>query len=567
MRSELSPVRRGSWLEAWEFARPAYTELAFQAIFAVRQGNLPPSVPPNELARTARRRVLQSKVLISVLLGMVSVGLIVIMNPFVQKLFVVLMPRGLYVAAVLAAILVLELTLIWWTGLQVLPAYLSSGIVPLLASLPVDDRTRGRVALLLLLRLFDAPALTCLVLTPIAVGIALNSAVAGILAVPGVLAAVVFAISLSLVTGRFFVRKVQGAQGGGTATVVRWVYLVLWTIPAFTMYGFLTIAPAFLRYVAGLVIDGPSATLNVLFLAFPFPYATLPSYGAGLSTSGDVYGLSPAAIAVGALAYTGFLALTLGWLRGAPLRLAAETPQQAAAAAMLPIRIRTGAVAGAVLRKDVRTASRTPGFAFLILLPLLDAAALGIWTFISVPAKINAFGLAVAAVVSSALLATFFGPAFFAIEVMGYSYTRTLPLPERSVLRGKVALVGSIYAIAAGLVVSLTLLRVFSPILFIGFVAAEFPAILAAAVLEIGILFRRARTTGLPITNLYAGAWWAAMVSVPGLIVAGAPIIVYDLLGGTSLSSWSIPIMGLVALAEFAACAPYAFGTGRGVDG
>jgi hypothetical protein len=564
MLSEPLPEARPSWRRAWRLADPAYTELAFQAIYAVRQGNLPPSDRTEDLSHRARVRVLQSKLLVSALLGFLSLGSLLLLNPIAQKLFVSVMPQGLYVATVLGALVVLELTLLWWTGLQVLPAFLASGIVPLLRTLPVDPVTLRRAALILLFRLFDAPAITCLVLTPLAAGIALNSAVAGLLLVPAVLAAVVFAISLALLSGRFFVRHIQGARGGLAQTTARWAYLVLWAIPAFAMYGFITIAPAFLRYIAALVIYGPSSSLDLIFLAFPFPLTTLPAWGVGLPTSG-AFGIDSVPIFVAALLYVGALASVGWWLRSAPLRLAIETPLATVSTAAPNFQLRPGLVPFAILRKDLRTASRTPGFAFLVLLPLLDAGALGIWTYIANPKPTDVFELAAAAVSSAALLATFFGPAFFAVEVYGYSYTRTLPLSGRSLLFGKVTLVAIIYLLSAAIVVTMTLLRIFSPGLFLAFVAAEFPAILAAAFLEFGLLFHRAERKGLPITNLFAGAWWAAAVSIPGLLVAGIPIILYDALKsglGGSVAALTMGSLGLLELGVALAFAVQVSGRG-----
>ncbi len=227
------------------------------------------------------------------------------------------MPRGLYVSSVLAALLVLQLTLLWWTGLQVLPSYLGSGIIPLLRSLPVDARTLRRVALLLLVRLFDAPALACLIVTPIAVGIALGSPLAAILVVPGVLGAVVLAVALSLVTGRFFLRRVQGAPGGLGPTLLRWAYLVLWAVPAFTMYGFLAIAPGVLRYIAGLALVGPASLLTGVYAIFPFPFAALPALGANLGVGG-AYTFSPIPVAIALGAYAAGLVFVGVWLMDGP---------------------------------------------------------------------------------------------------------------------------------------------------------------------------------------------------------------------------------------------------------
>lgn len=561
MPSEPSlPADRG-WRYAWDLARPAYEELAFQAIFAVRQGNPPPAIPPGSMRELALRRVRQSKLLVSGLLAVMALGTLVAFAPGFETRFIV-MPRGLYVSSILAALLVLQLTLLWWTGLQVLPSYLGSGIIPLLRSLPVDARTLRRVALLLLARLFDAPALACLLVTPLAVGLALGSPAAGLLVVPGVLGAVVLAVALSLVTGRFFLRRVQGAPGGVGPTVLRWAYLVLWAVPAFAMYGFLAIAPGVLRYIAGLALVGPASLLTGVYAIFPFHFATLPALGAHLGVGG-AYTFDPRPIAVALAGYAAGLVLVGAWLLDAPLRLASEGLHGAPTGAAAPTGLTVLGPAAAVLRKDLRTASRSPGYALLILLPLLDAAALGLWTFIAAPQGVNVLSIAIGAVVSAALLATFFGPAFFAIEVMGYSYVRTLPVTQRSVLRGKVALVGVIYLTATGIVLALTLLRVFSPWLFVAFALAELPAILAAAILELALLFRRARRRDVPITNLYSGAWWALAVSLPGLLAAAAPLGAYELLKPLS-TLVAVDAMAMISVAELAVAAPYWLSEGRG---
>lgn len=554
-----------SWREAWRLADPAYTELAFQAIYAVRQGNLLPPDARGSLSARARRRVLQSKALVSAVLGLVSLGGIVVLSPVFETIFVAIMPRGLYVAAMFSAILVIELTLLWWTGLQVLPAFLAAGIVPLLSTLPVAPATLRRASLILFLRLFDVPVATCLILTPLAVGIALGSVAAALVAVPAVLSVAVFALALALVTGRFFVRRVQGARGGHRETLLRWTYLVLWAIPAFAMYAFIEIAPAFVRIIAGLTVTGPSSLLDLIFATYPLPFASLPTFAAGLPTSGTLsghprYGLDALPVVLGLLAYSAAVLGVGRWLAAAPTRLAAE-PGATTGAGPVNLVVRPGRLSVAVLRKDLRTASRTPGFAFLILLPLLSSAALGLWTFASDPPARESFDLAVGAIATTTFLATFFGPAFFAIEVMGYSYTRTLPLPERGVLWGKVALAVLIYLVAGALLIGFTVLRGFPPGLFLAFVAAELPAIVAASTLELGLLFRRARRTGLPIVNLFAGAWWAALVSVPGLIVAGAPLVLYYALAPSGTTG-AIVALALGSLAEFAVFVPATVGPG-----
>ncbi len=553
-----------SWREAWRLSTIGFTELSVQAIYAFRQGDLPPPSEALTLVPRARRRVRQSKALVGLIMGVLALGALALLRfPLTRHLSVAL-PFSYYVGGVLGALFIIQIALLWWTGLQILPTYLGSGIVELLETLPLDDTTLDRATLLLFLRLFDAPALVSLTLFPLAVGLALGSVFAGLAALLGIAVAVTFALVLALLTGRFFLHRVQNAESRPGHTALRWAYLVLWAIPAFAMYGFVAAAPGFFTFLGGLVAHGPNADLLLLEATYPFPLGFLPALAAhvGLSSwSGLELG-----VAIGAsVGYVAVFVLAARWLASAPRRLARVPAAATRDRSIRAHRIRTGGVSWAVLTKDLRTASRTPGYAFLILLPLLDAVAIGLWTYVSSPAPTDALNLALAAVATAALLATFFGPAFFAIEVMGYSYSRSLPLAERSLLLGKVSLVALIYLLASGMVLGLTLLRVFAPALFVIFLLAELPGILAAAFLELGILFRRARRAGLPIVNLYAGAWWVAAVSIPGLIVAGAPLIVFDYFRAFPFSQ-ALPAMGGLALAELAVCASFGLGLGSGAN-
>ncbi len=543
-----------SWLEAVRVARPAYAELAFQAIYGLRQGNLPPVAGGQTLAARARRRVTQSKLLVSGLLSLIALGGWVGLRPPVQEFLAPFLDRWLYAMAVVGAVLVLELALLWWTGLQVLPTFLTSGTLPFLSTLPIEERTLRRVALLLMLRLFDAPAIACLILTPLAVGAGLSSPLAGLLVVPGVVVCIVLAMALALLTGEFFVRRVQGAHAGPGQSLLRWGYLLLWAIPAFAMYGFLAAAPAFFDLLRSLGGPGFSAGLVALLAVFPMPFGLLPAVAGGL--------LHPPALvlvvlAVALTADSMGAAVAAVWLRGAPLRLSRQLPLVSLPRAVRPLALAPGALSLAIVRKDLRIASRTPGFAFVVLLPLLEALALGLLTFFARPSPSTAFNLGAAAVSTSALLATFFGPALFAIEVMGYSYVRALPVPARAMVLGKVMLVTLLYLLAAAIVIGFTLARVFSPLTFLAFVAAELPAVVAAALLEFGLLFRRASRRGLPVVNLYTGAWWATVVAIPGVIVAGFPLALYRYLGGTG-SLWALPALAIAALVELALVLPLA---------
>jgi predicted permease len=542
-----------------------YTEIAYQAIYGLRSGNAVSERSPPDAA-VARRRVQQSKMLISGLLALVALAVPSLLGARVEHLAAPNLPPGLYESSVLAALLVVDMALVWWTGLQVLPTLLGARVQPLLETLPLDERTLDRAALLTTLRLFDAPCLSVLVMTPLVVGLAFHSPWAALAILPAAVAILLVAIALSLATGRFYVARILGSQGGTAHSVLRWAYLVLWTLPAFALFGFVTFSPQFFTALDNLYQHGPSTGLALLLSVFPFPLAMLP-----LLTPGQVAPeVNVLPILVDATAYLGLMIPLTAWLVGAPrafTRSIAIDPSAPVAATHA--RLRTGAVALAIIRKDLRTASRTPGFALLILLPLFDAAAIGIWSFLGAPTSADVFNIGVAAVASSALLAAFFAPAFFAIEVFGYSYTRSLPIRRDHLLAGKIGLVIGIYAASSALVLGITaaaLPTLYAANAFGFFAVAELPGVVAAALLEYGVLFWRAEKAGLPITNLYAGAGWVLAVSIPGIIVAGAPLAIFEYLRSAGPPGITLlPIMAVTGLLELVLVSPVAIrALGRG---
>jgi len=550
-----------SWREALRLSHVAFAELSLQAVYAFRQGNVLPVGTSKNLAARSQRRVLQSKAVISAVLVLLTVGAAGILRVGGAREIIAGVPVGLFQSAILTGLFSLDIALLWWTGMQVIPTLISSGVLTVLEPLPIDPRTLRQASTILYLRLFDIPALAILLVTPISVGLALGP-LAGLASIPGTVVAVVYALALSLLTGRFFLRRVQGSRGGGGRAVVRWAYLVLWLVPAFAMFAFITVAPAFFRALAVLAVQGPSLDSALLSVAFPFSFAALPAIVADGASSLAI--LSPqvdAALAVAAAIYLALAVWSAVWLARSVRSLLFLPVQSTVAFSRGPIALRPTGRARSVLTKDLRIASRTPGYAFLILLPILDAGALGLLTYATPAQNPVAASLALGAVTTAALLATFFGPAFFAIEVVAYSYGRSLPLSNRSVVFGKVALISLMYLIAAGLIVGFTLFRFFEPLTFVAFVLAELPAVLGAAFLELGLLFRWARRRGLAITNLYAGAWFAVLVSIPGLLLAGIPPLLFDL-ARASGTEFGLGLMALVALAELAVATPLALGRG-----
>ena len=538
------------WRDAARLADVAFAEVALQATFALRQGNTVPTTGGRQLVARSRRRVTQSKGLIAGLLALLTLGSAFLLHVSTQgRELIVPVPvtPGLYQAGVLTGLVGLQVGLLWWTGLQALPTFLGSSAISVLETLPIDRSTVRRAVVLVYLRLFDFPAAVVLVATPLFVGVALGPA-AGLATVPASTTAVLFALALSLVTGRFFVRRVQGARGGGGNAAVRWAYLVLWLLPAFGLLAFITASPEFFRAIGTLASPHLAPAAEGIAAVYPFCLALLPALAAGGPTA---LRTPPIVAWIGWAATTLYVALAA--YSGVWMYYSLADASSVPAAPTLPgapstFELRPQRPSWAVLTKDLRLASRTPGYAFLILLPVLDAVALGLVSYAGAPGPSAAGVIALGAVSTAALLATFFGPAFFALEVIAQSYGRTLPLTDRSMALGKVTLVAGIYLVAAGIVLGISALRVPDPLLFGAFIGAELPAVLAAGLLELTILFWWARRRGLPVTNLYAGAWNVILVALPGVFVAGAPLLTFSLGGLGEMAGLSVAELALVAL-------------------
>lgn len=542
------------WREAWALSEAPFRELAFQATYALRAGNLPLRLPEDDLGGRALRQVRLSKLLVSLVIGATIVGgLYAIASP---QVFVgpTDLPRPLYDAAIVSGLYLLEFSLLWWTSLQALPVLLSSRTLVLLETLPLAPRTRERTALVVFWRLFDLPVLSSLVLTPIAVAVALGSPWAGLATLPGSIVTVVFALSLGLATARYFVRRVHGSHGGARATIARWLLLALWTLPALALYGLLTLTGPLLGGIDALLHSPARAAVDALILLWPMPLGLAPTVAGTVAAgaAGDL-GLPYVALA-GSLGYGALAALTLRWLARAPRRLVLTAPETDAPGET-PRTLRVLPVAGAVVTKDLRSASRVPGFAFLVLLPIFESVALGMWTLLQAPTAGQVSGIVLAAIASSAFVATFFGPAFFALEVQGFSYTRSLPVTARNLLAGKVALIAALYLLSGAIALGLADLRHGLPAAYGLPLLAALPGVVAAAVVELGLLLRLARRRGVPVVNLYTGAWWALLVEIPGLFVAMAPLVLFELLriGGSSVA---LPAMAALGLGELAVALP-----------
>jgi predicted permease len=542
----LSEPPKMDWKERRRIAATLYKELSFQSLYALKSGNLfagEKDTGRKNKVELAERRALQSKITVSVMFAMMCAASILILTQGQYYLPSSLTPLY-FDSTIITMVLVVLFSLVWITGLQVALPFLSSQALTLLRSLPMREEDIEGITIYAFIRLFDLPLITAIVVLPLTVGVALGSWTAALASIPAVLLTEIFSLYLSLLTARFFALRVSGSSGGSVLNMAtRWIYLVLWTIPSLIITIFIAFSLSILGTLGQWETSSPMA-LKLLFSIFPFPYSYIIS-ALAIRPTLDISFILPWIIAAVLYACLAFFAAR--WLMKAPLELG-RTQVTVTLATPRSSRLIATSPTIAIIKKDLRIASRTPAYAFLLLLPMLDAFILGLFTYVGNPNPVMADHYAKAAVTVAVLLATFFGPVFFVTEVMGFSLTKTLPITQRTLILGKSTLISIVYVVSFVLVAVLVASRVHDFEAFLFFAVAELPAVVAASLLEINILLWRADKTGIPISSLYSGAWWATIVVIPGLIVAGLPLIIYTVLAEGSFYSYSLAAMALSSL-------------------
>jgi hypothetical protein len=192
-------------------------------------------------------------------------------------------------------------------------------------------------------------------------------------------------------------------------------------------------------------------------------------------------------------------------------------------------------------------ASRSPALASLLLLPALQTIVL-VFSFYSFgDITITTAWVMLLTVTGMMMLVP---PVQFSIESFAAVYTRTLPLTKRILILSKTFTAIAMY-IASMLVLltaALYMQRDFTDILIYG-TGQAFP-VAAACILELNILTKKYWKQGAAIGNIYARLSTYILVIVPGLVLAGVPLIAAFITLFIA-ASLILPVFLALGLAEF----------------
>ena len=453
-------------------------------------------------------------------------------------------PKDLAVVGGVSAFLVVVLFLIIVMGLQVSTAFVSSRIVEMIGSLPMTKNEMSSIVFLCFLRVFDIPLVAATVVFLLAYALIGGSLIGGFICFTAIILTEIFAIAITIGLSRFFYQRIAG--GGGRSrwkAVLRFVFTIVWILPSFGTYIVVNFGINIVQSFASFA-DILSSNLQFLVAVYPFTYGFLAAVSTfSLAASQSVLALMIAC----SVGYTALGALCFRWVIGTIREIGAGGIVTSVREKVKDTLIRPQVPWLGIIRKDLRVASRSPSFASLFFLPAIQTAIIAM--------SLTSFGTgiesALGILTGTSLLTLLLPPTLFSIEGLASSYTRSLPLTKKTLIRSKAFLTTITYLISLVVLLSITVyLR--NPALYIGiFGCAQALSIAAASMVELTILTVKFWKKGEALGNLYARLSTYILVIIPGLVTVSLPII-FGFISYFFGGEWTVPVFVGVALAEFA---------------
>ena len=531
--------------ELWRVSSTVTKEVSFQSVFSTRAGSSLPrrgSTGVAQLVRNAKYNMWISKVLTTIFIC--AFGFVMFIPQLGQTVFLGTSKEFTIIASV-STFLAAVLFFIVFMGLQVATSLVSSKIADTLSPLPLSKKEVSKVIFLCLIRIFDLPLLAALVVLPTAYLMIGGSIAGGSISVVATIVTEIFALALTIGLARFFYSKVAG--GGGRSkwkTVTRFLFMLVWMVPAFGTYFVINFAEVILKSFASFTqVLGPS--MELLVLVFPFSFGFLVSYVSNLQAASiPTLALST----MSSVLYVVFAFYCFRWVTTTIRRIGTGRIVGAVRETVKDTIIRPRRPWLGIIRKDLAIASRSPSYAVLFLLPALQVAVLAV-SFSSFEAG---FVVTTGVLTGISMTTLVLPPTMFSIEGLASSYTRSLPLRKRTLILAKTLLAVFIYSLSviALLAIALFVKRDFTSEILFG--ALYLFSIAAASMLELTILARKFWKEGFALGNVYARLSTFMLILVPGYALAWAPMIA-AFVAYVLAESFVLPVFLGVALAEFIA--------------
>jgi hypothetical protein len=516
---------RGGLRELWRISGFVYREVAYQLVYMQRSGSrLPQTEDASKLAKDATSYMLMNKVL--------AAGILSAMGVFMAFLGV---PVGGGAAFGFAAFLATLLAYTLFFFLQPMTSFVSVNVAELLAPLPLSKSEASAVALLAFVKLFDVAIVAVAIVVPAAYAVVCRSPLAWPVALLGVAVTSVFALAAAFALAHaFYTKVVRGGGGSAGAALLRTLGMLAWVFAAVLPYLLSNLIAGLAQALAGAeeLLRGFPAGLGQLL--YPLLFAHLLAFAIGQAAA------PPALPALAAAGYTAAAYAASKWLVRRVLEVCTGGLPPALAAG--PLALKTTHPWLAVVKKDLRLASRSPTHAFTVFAPI----AYGVYLAVTWASEwASALGIATFTLASAI--------ALLSMEALAEQATGSLPLTRRLLVSSKISLAAGVYLLSTGAAAAAAAAggKPALPLVLLGLAYA--PAVAASAII-LSLLAFRVSESSAPPGDLYSRLARNLFPLIAGFLLLLIPAAVYGVLWLLKHPEPLFP-MALVAAAELAVAA------------
>jgi hypothetical protein len=413
--------------------------------------------------------------------------------------------------------------IVFFFNLTTTSGFFVSRVMDLPSTLPLERADLGRLAFFAFARVFVAPAVAILTVFPIA-SLILFGPAAAVVAIIGGATTIALAMGSLIGFSRWFYVKTHSSRESRLSTIVRLAATLGIVVGIMSISMAVNIMPAVVRLLVGVSsILGPGF-LMVLSAVYPFSFGFL---AASVEFEGSLPIVTVIIAIAAASGYT-LLGLRAYRMAGASLKsigLGGKTKGRTGPAGAITLDIVSPM--RAVIRKDMKLASKNIGSAMVFAIPVLVAVMMypmiAFW-------KGGVRSMTVLMALEYA--GTFAGILVLSImmfDTQGASIQAGLPLSTKTVLRAKVAVALAVYLFSLALLDIIVAAQTLITPLLILMPLAQIPAGYSIPMVVGGIVYRIRGAGHAVAVNVSAEPGIAFTAAILGSIVGVVPLLAYGL--------------------------------------
>ncbi|MFX0078914.1 MAG: hypothetical protein ACFE8O_06685 [Candidatus Hermodarchaeota archaeon] len=540
MVENLEQEHKIGWGEAWRIAGKIAFEVQFRSAMSMSQGAVTQTI--EKQIEKARSNARFNKLMVSLFIGMLAVVFGFTIWGAVTGAFGTLVEhRWITVAFTVSVFCLVGFAFLVFWGIMISTSFISTNAATIGQYLPVSQFDTGKLALLSYIRLFDAQMFAILLAFPIAYGVATQSILGTLACFGAFLISVGLAITVMLILALYFYTRIQSAGGSRLSSIVRLLFIFLWVIAILSFSLSFQLIGMIIPLLEGLAIS-LVPFWSVLYFCYPFSLGTFVVLASGIPST-PLFGLDFLVVL-----FYGFLAFWgVRWARRFLVRIGTEGIVQTGSSVVQPAAVKVKGLSMALFRKDLRIATRTPGQAMMFFLPIIMMVPIFL-QFIWDVGVISLTDVVISIAIPTIMMG-FFSIFFLGVEARGMSYTLTLPLRTKNILRSKAQLLA---IMSISIPIFVIIISLFKPL--------NNPVSYFLAISQIGVVYVTAYLSLIIFTRIIGGGrltgfqigQHVSQMIIVGIITFFIAVIPIGLFGITYLSTRilteSIPIASIIGM-------------------